>query len=166
MNPGNCSQQPYISRHNRFSILEPNYWLRDDDIDAASFYLSQQHPNVDGFQSSVLFAPLHNRGVVGTPQRPFVQVLHIDDNHWVRASNLFCGPNELAVYDSLHLRLTEKNKKSSHGFFARRLPPSVCEGQPCKSRQTRAIVACLRFLLHSPCAMAFGQRSANSRRSA
>ncbi len=44
---------------------------------------------VDGFQSSLLFSVSERGGIVGTPTRQFVQILHTGGNHWVTASNLF-----------------------------------------------------------------------------
>jgi len=93
------------------SILHPHTWLSSDEKDAASFYISQKFPHIDGFQSSLLYQTLHQGGVVGTPQAPFVQILNINDNHWITASNLFCGPNELCLYDSLNTIVNQQTKQ-------------------------------------------------------
>ncbi|XP_056599417.1 uncharacterized protein LOC130417719 isoform X1 [Triplophysa dalaica] len=103
-----------IKEGQRLSILHPQTWLSSDEMDAACFYISQQFPDIDGFQSNLLYQCLHQGGVVGTPQKPFVQILHINDNHWITASNLFCGPNEVCLYDSLNTNITKQtNQKLS-----------------------------------------------------
>lgn len=55
---------------------------------------------------------LHLGGVVGTPQKPFVQILNINDNHWITASNRFCGPNELCIYDTKFNKNTQQKLSS------------------------------------------------------
>ncbi|XP_057198393.1 uncharacterized protein LOC130559383 isoform X2 [Triplophysa rosa] len=143
-----------IKERQMLSILHPQTWLSSDEVDAACFHISQQFPHIDGFQSNLLYQCLHQGGVVGTPQKPFVQVLNINDNHWITASNLFCGPNEVCVYDSLNTNITKqtdqklswlirpqapqfKIKKpavqmqqssSSCGFFALAFATVLCDG--------------------------------------
>lgn len=87
------------------SILHPHTWLSSDEVDAASFYISQKFPHMDGFQSSLLYQSLHQGGVAGIP---FVQILNINDNHWITASNHFCGSNELCLYNSLNTIMNQQ----------------------------------------------------------
>lgn len=89
------------------SILDPHTWLSSDEVDAACFYIAQKFPDTDGFQSCLLYQTVRSGGVVGTPQGPFVQVLNINENHWITTSNLFSGPNELCIYDSLNTSLNK-----------------------------------------------------------
>jgi len=50
---------------------------------------------------------------VGTsPTRPFVQILHTGGNHWVTASNLFAGKNEVRIYDSLSTNLDTNTEQA------------------------------------------------------
>lgn len=47
------------------------------------------------------------------PQRPFVQIIHINDKYWITVNNLFWGLNELCKYCSLNTKInthTEQNK--------------------------------------------------------
>ena len=74
-------------------------------------YLIQKFPDVDGFQSCLCYQALHQGGVVGTPEKTFVQILNVNDNHWITASNVFCGPNELCIYDSLKTNTNKKTKQ-------------------------------------------------------
>ncbi len=93
------------------SILHPQTWLSSDEVDATSFYIAQKFPYIEGFQSCLLYQNLHQGGVVGTPQTPFVQVMNINDNHWITASNVFCGPNEVCIYDSLNAKITKQTEQ-------------------------------------------------------
>lgn len=126
---------PAIDGPSRFSILRPDHWLTDQDIDAACFHLSKANPRIDGFQSTVLFGPLHVGGVVGTPETQFVQVLNIDDNHWVTASNIFCGPNEVAVYDSLNGDISRKTQNKL-SWLLRPQGPNFLVRRPNVQKQT------------------------------
>lgn len=69
------------------SILDPHTWLSSDEVDAACFYIAQKFPDTDGSQSCLLYQTVRHGGVVGTPQGPFVQVLNINENHWIMTSN-------------------------------------------------------------------------------
>lgn len=55
------------------------------DVDAACFHLAQK--------LCLLFETLQQGGVIGTPRRPFVQILNVSDNHWMTASNIFNETN-------------------------------------------------------------------------
>ncbi|XP_056623672.1 uncharacterized protein LOC130436759 [Triplophysa dalaica] len=93
------------------SILHPQHWLTSDEVDLASYLMARDYTEIDGFQSTLLFSALETGGVVGTPTRPFVQILHIGGSHWVTASNLFAGNNEVFIYDSLSTVLNSSTKQ-------------------------------------------------------
>lgn len=57
------------------------------------------------------FQCLHQGGIVGTPEKPFVQIINVNDNHWITASKIFCGTNELCIYDSLNVSITKKTEQ-------------------------------------------------------
>lgn len=48
--------------------------------------------------------------MIGTPQRPFVQILNVND-HWITASNVFCGSNEVCIYDSLNVNINQNREQ-------------------------------------------------------
>lgn len=100
------------------SILHPQHWLSSDEIDFASHLLAKEYSAIDGFQSSLLFSALDNGGVVGTPTRQFVQILHTGGNHWVTASNLFAEKNEVCLYDSLST-VMDKNTELALSWLLR-----------------------------------------------
>lgn len=94
------------------SILHPQHWLTSDEVDLASHLLAREYNGVDGFQSSLLFSVLQKGGIVGTPNRQFVQILHTGGNHWVTASNLFASNNEVCIYDSLSTMLDNNTQQA------------------------------------------------------
>ncbi len=68
--------------------------------------------DIDGFQSCLLFSVLERGGIVGTPTRQFVQILHTGGNHWGTASNLFAENNEVCIYDSLSTMLDSNTEQA------------------------------------------------------
>lgn len=127
------------------SILHPQHWLRSDEIDFASHLLAREYNGIDGLQASFLFSVLGRGGIVGTPTMPFVQILHTGGNHWVTASNLFAGNNEICIYDSLSTML-DNNTEQALSWMLR---PNLWS---CfllfSNKPIAATVACLQLDLH------------------
>lgn len=88
------------------STPHPQTWLCSGEVDAAYFYISQKFPHIDVFQSYIVFT----RGCGWDTQTQFVQVMNINDTPWITASNLFCGPNEVCIYDSLNTYQADRAK--------------------------------------------------------
>lgn len=82
-------------------ILCHDYWLTSDGIDQASYLMAKDHDHLDGFQSVLPFSAIAQGGIVGTPEKKFVQMLNIRQSHWITVSNVFCNDTQFAVYDSL-----------------------------------------------------------------
>lgn len=127
-------KQPPIKRHQLQSILHPKTWLTSDEVDATCFLLAKKFPAQDGLQSCLFFQCLHQGGVVGTPDKPFVQVLNVNDNHWITASNIFCGKNELCIYDSLNVTITKKTEQKL-SWLIRPQAPSFVIRRPAVQKQ-------------------------------
>ncbi|XP_049324594.1 uncharacterized protein LOC125784832 isoform X1 [Astyanax mexicanus] len=108
---GRLSRPVSIHHDQMISILDPHTWLTSDEMDSASYYMAQKYASTDGFQSSLLFSALRRGGIVGTPRKPFVQILNINDNHWIAASNIFCGSNEVCIYDSLNTTINKTTQQ-------------------------------------------------------
>ncbi|KAG9281931.1 hypothetical protein AMEX_G509, partial [Astyanax mexicanus] len=72
---GRLSRPVSIHHDQMISILDPHTWLTSDEMDSASYYMAQKYASTDGFQSSLLFSALRRGGIVGTPRKPFVQIL-------------------------------------------------------------------------------------------
>ena len=69
--------------------------------------LKQQHPVVGGLQSTTLAKSFAMEPQTGE----FVQILNINDNHWIAVSTIGCQPSTLNVYDSLHGYLPKHEQK-------------------------------------------------------
>lgn len=137
-------------------LLHHDYWLTSDTIDMASYLLAKKHKEIDGFQSVLPFSALAQGGIVGTPTKPFVQIINIRNSHWITISNVFCSQNQLCVYDSLRGPLDLKTQQilswllrpkeeyfevfqppvqqqsnfSNCGLFAIAFAYAICQGHP------------------------------------
>ena len=111
--PGDVSPvmpEMWISSLNLYNddkrILESETWLNDNIIYAAQSLLKKQTKGeIFGFQSTQLCKKMHQfRAITGLSK--FIQILHINDNHWICVSNIsFRGSgmqkDSVDVYDSL-----------------------------------------------------------------
>ena len=68
--------------------------------------LKKQHPHIGGLQSVVLGEKL----AFTLQTEEFVQVLNINNNHWIVISTIVCKQATVNVYDSLHGRLPSHAK--------------------------------------------------------
>ena len=98
------------------TILKDDYWLSDQHIDHAQWLLSKQFPDANGLHSVLAFASKPPR--VQTGDKGFVQILHVGGNHWVTATNIGCQENKIKVFDSLHQKLSKKEKQKLHSCLA------------------------------------------------
>lgn len=83
-----------------FQKLRGYQELDDEHIDHAQGLLKQQFPTISGWQSmSVLTVACSN--ILGTPNSPWVQILHIPErHHWVCATSIGCQRGQVKIYDS------------------------------------------------------------------
>lgn len=85
-----------LNEDDRQCIL-PNQWLNDKIINVAQKLLKRSHPEVNGLQKTYLGETL----TYTIERGKFVQILHINGNHWITISNVFSQRNEIiSVYDS------------------------------------------------------------------
>ena len=92
-------------------LISSEALLTDEEINHAQAILKKQHPDIDGFQDMAIFED-NGCHFVGTPSRPFVQILHAFSNHWICVSNVGCRDGQIKIYDSLWTgRLTPKLQK-------------------------------------------------------
>ena len=88
-------------------IIKSGAWLDDMIICAAQCLLKIQHPHIGGFQSTLLAENLSME-----PQASeFIQVLNVNNGHWLTVSNIGCTSSSIKVYDSLGGRLPRTTKK-------------------------------------------------------
>lgn len=111
------------------SIQHSKTWLSSDEVDAVCFHIAQKFPGIDGFQSCLCYQNLHQGSVVGTPQKQFVQIININDNHWITASNIFCGTNEISIYDSMNT-VINKNTQQKLSWLLRPQTPKFVIKRP------------------------------------
>ena len=84
------------------NIEKEGFWLTDEHIDHAQHFLADQFKSIDGFQAACVFEP-ESCNNIGTPNAKFVQIINVNNSHWVTLSNIECTEtNELMVYDSLY----------------------------------------------------------------
>lgn len=102
----NCYGIKLLKTHKE--AITAGEWLCDEVINATQLLLKNQHPNIGGFQSTLLANIL-----AMDPQgnREFVQILNVQNNHWILISTVGCPPSTINVYDSMHLSLSPRLKK-------------------------------------------------------
>ena len=85
--------------------LESNEWL-DDVLMKLGQNLLRKHRKMDGLQSVLL-----GQKIAFVPQfEEFVQILHVNGNHWITVSTIGCKPATINVYDSQHEFLSSCTK--------------------------------------------------------
>ena len=88
-------------------ILQSSRWVDDLTITASQNLLREQHPEVGSLQPPVLAAQLAMEPQGGE----FVQLVNINNNHWITLSTVGCQPGHINVYDSLHMGLSSEVKE-------------------------------------------------------
>lgn len=73
-------------------------WLSDKHVAAMNKILQRQFPMLHGLQDTLVLARYHK---YDSQASKFVQVVNISNQHWIAASNLFCSPGVVEIYDSL-----------------------------------------------------------------
>ena len=103
-------------------VSSESQWLNDSIINAAQQLLSESGAMIQGFQNTLLgkgqkFKALKSDGA------PFVQILHVNSNHWITTTNINCEAGEVRVFDSLYKYISLDIKKQVCSF----LRPSAFE---------------------------------------
>ena len=73
----------------------------------ANNILKKDYPNVKGLQDTLL----QQNFSWDIPTSEFVQVLHVNGNHWITISNIGVSDNSVNVYDSLYNGITQTTKE-------------------------------------------------------
>ena len=96
-----------LTQSHKEALKSPNQWLDDNLINAAQYLLKKQNPSIDGFQSTILSFKFQME-----PKRtPFIQILNINNNHWITISTIAVPPSIVKVYDSNHEQLPHHEQK-------------------------------------------------------
>lgn len=78
-------------------IASPNGWLDCTIIQEAQILLKIINPNIEGFQRPTL-GPVKQFDVMTAE---FIQLLHVNGNHWVCMTSIGCPPGDVNLLDSL-----------------------------------------------------------------
>ena len=78
-------------------IASPNGWLDCTIIQEAQILLKKINPNIEGFQRPTL-GPVKQFDVMAAE---FIQLLHVNGNHWVCMTSIGCPPGDVNLLDSL-----------------------------------------------------------------
>ncbi|MGH0133822.1 UNVERIFIED_CONTAM: hypothetical protein FKN15_008538 [Acipenser sinensis] len=94
-------------------IIMEGDWLVDEHIDAAQALLASQFKDIQGFQTAVALHAGNAGGSMATYGKLFVQLLNINQTHWVTVSKVSVPFNDVArVYDSLGVSVTQNLKQT------------------------------------------------------
>ena len=117
------------------TLMSSNSWIDDNIINAVMTLLRRVSKNLNGLQDVIV---AQKEGFRHDPNvEPFVQILHINNNHWITISNVFSKSYEFEVtpgyrvrpsinayvYDSFH----EISRKCGNIEYSFNVPKSVCE---------------------------------------
>lgn len=98
-----------LTEHDRSLLVSDNGWLNDNIIHAAENLLQSQFSHVNGLQDPILEK---NQSFDIMGERPFVQILHINSNHWITIYSIGGSDPHIKVYDTLHSSLPAATKKT------------------------------------------------------
>ena len=77
-------------------ILRRGEWLVDRHINVASVLMKEEFPNQQGLQNTLF---LQHFDQYGSGISQFVQIIHVNGNHWLCVSNKFSPEGTVDVYD-------------------------------------------------------------------
>lgn len=116
------------------TVMSPNTWLSDEEINHGQALLRQQFPEVDGWQDVGLFGD-NGCHLLGTPQRPFVQVMLTFENHWICVSNIGCPAGVVRLFDSMYKKRSNALLKKQLAWMLHTEESSMTLEWPCSSKQ-------------------------------
>ena len=107
-------------------ILQSSEWLNDSLIFAAQMLLKKQSNGILGWKSTQCAKRAGKEKFPPIPQgTPFIQILHVSDNHWITVSNINIklsktahSQDSVSVYDSgCSSTISLETKELICGFF-------------------------------------------------
>ena len=78
-------------------LLSSSGWLNDKPINSAHTLLAKQFPQYHGIQHTIR----QSTGGYRPSESPFVQIILVENKHWICTSSLKCNVGEVNVFDSL-----------------------------------------------------------------
>lgn len=79
-------------------ILDPQYWLEDDEIDRASRMIKKERNDIYGLEDVCVTSAGQGSKCSGN----FIQILHSHGHHWVTATTIGCDSGVIKVFDSMY----------------------------------------------------------------
>ena len=118
--------------------IENEKWLWDYIIHASQMLLKNTYPNLQNPLLAVNFS-------MEPCQKEFIQILNLNNNHWITVSIIGCSTSSINVYDSMHLKLSNELKKVVADVMK-----SSSDGNTvmCNGKRKAVIVDSLQLLLH------------------
>ena len=86
--------------------MQGSSWFSSDNINYAMFILSRQYPSIDGLGNCEFLSHAGTYTTTPTPAQRFIQIINVNNNHWITLSNMLCGPGQVQVYDSFNVTLS------------------------------------------------------------
>lgn len=103
----------YISPYKDLQrVLDPLYWLEDDEMDRASKIIKHTNSDINGLEDVCVISVGHGTKCKGD----FIQFVHAHGNHWVTATTVGCNPGVIRVYDSMYRNFDKSCLKLIHGM--------------------------------------------------
>ena len=99
-------RQQEILNAEDIQVLE-NGWLTDKHMLKANNILKKDYSSVNGLQDTLL----QQNFSWDIPSSEFLQILHVNGNHWITISNIGVSDNSVNVYDSLYNGITQTTKE-------------------------------------------------------
>ena len=115
-------------------VTSPNTWLSDEEMNHGQALLRQQFPEIDGWQDVGLFGD-NGCHLLGTPQRPFVQIILAFDNHWICVSNIGCPAGAVRLFDSMYKNRSNALLKKQLAWMLHTEEKNLTLEWPCSSKQ-------------------------------
>ena len=92
----------YILNFAEKETLCSGRWLSDLHINAVQVLLKQQFPQIGGLQNVVLLQSSKSTKPFSTTSHGSLQVVPVNNSHWIVVSTLNCCTADITVYDSLY----------------------------------------------------------------
>ena len=133
-------------------------WLDDEEINKASGLIKSRKPEINGFLDVTVVALGRDIQL----KDPFIQIMHIDGQHWITVSTIGCAKNSVKVYDSMYRRISRSTVNS--WFLIMSLDPKsqIIVEMPAFQKQ-RNKKDCGIFCVAAALSLALGKDPSNDR---
>lgn len=98
-------------------LLSPTEWFNDNIINTYQELLKKENSHIQGWQNTQLGKTLSFKVI--DLSSPFIQVLHVNGNHWITVSNIDCAAGFINVYDSSQKPFLSTNSLNQMCSFLR-----------------------------------------------